>query len=347
METLFSYSCAASIPLLLLWMAYRAALATGHRLTSRRITLLSIIVISLLLYPALCIIEPIFNNPGLTLSDSEPPYIFVFDNYSIDNISTFMHRMFAVWITGAATVLLLTAVELTRILIVINRSRTTKLCGRTVHITDNDRIAPFSFFGAIVISENDFNSHRQLIIAHETGHIHYRHSLDMLLVQATAILCWYNPAIWLIRRELKSVHEYQADNYTVAHGCDTRSYQMFLINRAIGSNFPTIANNLNLCRLKKRIAMMQDSRSTSRHQYLRFIPLAFSMALCVLTLGTPMVKAAINITRINTQQTDMDKIDMYIDGAQVTYDELSEIKPQEIKAITIDKTHNRIDMTSR
>lgn len=170
----------------------------------------------------------------------------------------------------------------------------------------------------------------------------------MLLVQVAAILCWYNPAIWFIRRELKSVHEYQADSYTVAHGCDTRSYQMFLINRAIGSNFPTMANNLNLCRLKKRIAMMQDSRNTSRHQYLRYIPLVFAMALCVLTLGTPMVIAAINITRINTQQqTDMEKMDMYIDGTQVSYDELSNRNPQEIKAITIDRTHNRIDMTSR
>ena len=58
---------------------------------------------------------------------------------------------------------------------------------------------------------------------------------------------WYNPASWLMRRELRNVHEYQADNSVLAGGADTRSYQMLLIEKAAGVRLQSLANSLDPC----------------------------------------------------------------------------------------------------
>lgn len=83
----------------------------------------------------------------------------------------------------------------------------------------------------------------------------------MILAQLTLIICWYNPAAWILRKDLKLNHEYQADQYSLDSGCDTKSYQMFLLQRVAGKNFPVLANNLNIKNLKQRIAMINRNRS--------------------------------------------------------------------------------------
>lgn len=53
---------------------------------------------------------------------------------------------------------------------------------------------------AIVIIDADFSDGCNTAIIHELGHITHRHTLDLIIAQAVAIFCWYNPAAWLLRR---------------------------------------------------------------------------------------------------------------------------------------------------
>ena len=82
--------------------------------------------------------------------------------------------------------------------------------GRTVHEADGvqlhimaEDIAPFSYFRHIVISERDYKENAREILTHERAHIRLHHSLDVRFLDLLIILQWWNPAAWLLKRELQ------------------------------------------------------------------------------------------------------------------------------------------------
>ncbi len=120
------------------------------------------------------------------------------------------------------------------------------------------------------MSRKDYSDFPDKIILHESGHIHHRHSLDIIIAQTVAILCWYNPVAWLMRRDLKTLHEYQADRFVLDSGCDRSQYQLFLIAKATGTRFTSITNNLTYSRIRHRISMMNTPVSTNKTYLLRY-----------------------------------------------------------------------------
>ncbi len=121
---------------------------------------------------------------------------------------------------------------------------------------------PFSWMRHIVISAKDNGEDRRIIIAHETAHIRLHHSWDILAVDIIGCLQWFNPAMWLLRRELQSLHEYEADAAVLKSGVNIKEYQMLLIKKAVGGRLLTIANCLNHSKLKNRITMMLQKPSS-------------------------------------------------------------------------------------
>ncbi len=80
--------------------------------------------------------------------------------------------------------------------------------------------SPFSFFRYIFWNrEIDIESLQgQQIFNHELVHVKERHSLDKLLIDLVLIPGWVNPFFWLIRKELSMIHEFIADQQSIAHG---------------------------------------------------------------------------------------------------------------------------------
>ncbi len=77
-------------------------------------------------------------------------------------------------------------------------------------IIHKKEMAPFSWMRYIVISEADYKESDKEIIAHELAHIEGRHSIDLILAEAVTIMHWFNPAAYLLKQELRNIHEYQA-----------------------------------------------------------------------------------------------------------------------------------------
>lgn len=120
---------------------------------------------------------------------------------------------------------------------------------------------PFSWMNYIVISEKDLQDNSREILLHESTHIRLRHSWDLVLAEICIILQWFNPAAWLLKQELQTIHEYEADEQVLEAGVDARNYQLLLIKKAVGKRLYSIANNLNHSNLKKRITMMMKQKS--------------------------------------------------------------------------------------
>lgn len=145
--------------------------------------------------------------------------------------------------------------------IIASGNTTTTDDGISLTIMDGDT-KPFSWMRHIVLSAKDAEEDGRIIIAHETAHIRLHHSWDILAVDIIGCLQWFNPALWLLRRELQSLHEYEADDAVLASGVNIKEYQMLLIKKAVGGRLLTIANCLNHSKLKNRITMMLQKPSS-------------------------------------------------------------------------------------
>lgn len=145
--------------------------------------------------------------------------------------------------------------------IIASGTTTTTDDGISLTIMDGDT-KPFSWMRHIVLSAKDAEENGRIIIAHETAHIRLHHSWDILAVDIIGCAQWFNPALWLLRRELQSLHEYEADDAVLASGVNIKEYQMLLIKKAVGGRLLTIANCLNHSKLKNRITMMLQKPSS-------------------------------------------------------------------------------------
>ena len=126
---------------------------------------------------------------------------------------------------------------------------------------------PFSFMRDIFIDRAVHGDKLRMIIQHELSHITNRHYIDKNIAELMCIFMWFNPIVWLIRKELCSTHEFQADNNVIKNGANIKTYQNYLFEEIL-SKSPIIANGFNHSLIKKRMIMMKN-RKTFKHIALR------------------------------------------------------------------------------
>lgn len=287
MSAFFVYILQSAVCLAILFLFYSILLSRETFYRYNRVALLCLIPLSFVL--------PLCHLPLFTESESAAPVPVVI----LDNLSAFSYVTDDVGATAAPVpVALVAAIVLywagvvffvARYIVTIVRLLQLMSSGRRV--TDDEgrqiivlprSIAPFSWFGRIVLSEEDYAAHSREILLHESAHIRKRHSLDLLVADLCTWLQWFNPAAWLLKRELQTVHEYEADAEVIDQGIDARQYQLLLIKRSVGSKFYCVTNHFNHNKLNKRITMMLKKKSNRKAtwKYLYVIP----VALCTVTV---------------------------------------------------------------
>ncbi len=148
--------------------------------------------------------------------------------------------------------------------------------------------APCSFGNNIFINPAlyDEDTYQQILI-HEKIHVSGRHTLDILLAELAVVLQWFNPFVWLYRREVENNLEFLTDQSVLLHRDVERSaYQLSLL-RVSAPHLPfSITNNYNQSLLKRRIVMMNSKRS-SRHTIWKYFFLLPILTILVCTLNKP------------------------------------------------------------
>ena len=181
-----------------------------------------------------------------------------------------------IYLAGVAAVIFVTVRSIVGLHRLMRRGRCERLDDGTTLVRMDENVAPISWCRNIVISERDLRENGAAILAHERAHVRLHHSLDLLLVDLAGAVQWFNPAMWLLRRDLRAIHEYEADAAVIASGVDARSYQLLLIRKAVGGRWYSIANSFNHSKLKNRITMMlrEESSRRTRARALLLLPLA-------------------------------------------------------------------------
>lgn len=288
------FTLKGTVCLSLFYLFYRLLLSqeTFHRFN--RFTLLGILGLSALL-------------PWLKVTWNEPTdlhqQLLVWEDWMVLNASTaigeeaggtgtlfpWLSALLGIYLLGLVFFVSRQLISLGRMLQLIRDSRVQRLASGLVLVTHRRaELSPFSWMHFVVVSEADLAESGREILLHEQAHVRQHHSWDLLLADVCIFLQWYNPAAWLLKQELQTVHEYEADDWVLRQGVDAKNYQLLLIKKAVGTRLYSMANSFNHSSLKKRITMMLKKKSNpwARVKYLYVFPLA---AVTVAAFARPEV----------------------------------------------------------
>ena len=176
------------------------------------------------------------------------------------------------FIIGVVATLGYTVTSLANLMLLIRHSEKHRQEDGVVICVTDRKVSPFSWFHYIVLSRQDYTEHDAAVLAHERAHIRLRHSWDVLLVDTLTALQWFNPAMWMLRQDLRAIHEYEADGEVLSKGFNARQYQYLLITKAAGIGGYSLANGISHSTLKNRINMMLHTKS-DRSRLLKLLAL--------------------------------------------------------------------------
>lgn len=316
MTELVLYLVKAGVCLALLYFVYKYTLSGETLFRLNRTIILSIVLLSIIL-PVWTITifkeiaAPAGLNQEVAIAGSSTPSLFNQEVNDSGWFSVIQIIAICIYIIGALSLLGKNIYGIFQIYRIMRNSSQVINSDEKLYIC-NKQIIPFSWFNNIIISEEDYNSNKEIIIDHEKAHIKLKHNYDLLFINTVAIFQWFNPIFWLLRKELITIHEYQADSCVLKNGIDARKYQYLLISKGTQQSFSIpVVNHLCSGNFQKRIKMMLKKRSS---------PNRAIKALFIL----PMVAAAVTVFA---------ETEYVVSPRDVSVPIFSEIQPSDIKVI--------------
>lgn len=152
---------------------------------------------------------------------------------------------------------------------------------------------PFSAGKTVFLPKNLNENQQEVVLNHERWHIMHRHYIDVFVQEILTCLFWFNPLQWLLRKELRSIHEFEADRSVLCEGTDLYRYQTIILEEVMGNHF-RLANGFNQSFTKKRFIQMKNTQSqelgTGRKMLLVPVFTLLFSALCFVPGQSQVVK---------------------------------------------------------
>lgn len=126
------------------------------------------------------------------------------------------------------------------------------------YIVESKHNSPsWSFFRWIYIGQSDqlSSEEKDLIVRHEMLHGKLLHSFDIILFTVLCLVFWFNPVVWIYRKTIARIHEFEVDNL-VASGHNTTDYGILLAKTALSANGFLLPHYFNQSFILKRINML-------------------------------------------------------------------------------------------
>ncbi|NLA63933.1 MAG: TonB family protein, partial [Bacteroidales bacterium] len=285
METLFIYIVKVNIALTVFYLLYMLLFSKDTFIRLRRYYFLSAIIFSLS-YPLFTVSalgsmfdwkeEPVATETSVYIGEISTGEWIVDD---VEEVATPID-----WTIVAKNILLVGTLflslrllwQLFSIVRIKSHSEKRSLFGYLFYHL-KDMITPFSFFNWIFVNSESHNEKElKQILLHEHTHARQWHSLDILLVEMLRIAFWWNPVVWLMKRDMAINLEYLADQAVIEEGVESTEYQYHLLQLTNHETAVQIVNNFNVSQLKQRIIMMNRNKTPMRKlaKYLSVLPLA-------------------------------------------------------------------------
>ena len=264
MTELLIYQGKAALALVAFYIFYRLLLSkeTFHRFN--RIVLLGTAAMAFVLPLCVITISKTVILPAVSPVDTVVETVegVITGTASVPQEPVWPAILLGIFVVGALTVMLMTVTSIIKVMSIIRSGEHQTLdSGETLVITENGT-APFSWMKYIVLSREDYESGYSQILTHEKAHIALKHSWDLLFVDLITVLQWFNPVIWMLKSDLRALHEFEADDAVLRSGANIKEYQYLLIKKAVSKSGYSVANSFNHSTLKARITMMLNKKSS-------------------------------------------------------------------------------------
>lgn len=279
----FIYSVKVAVCLALFYLFHKLLMSRDTFHTFNRFAILSMMLLSLVL-PLVHLSldsEAGINRGTVALEGLVAQTVVADGSNGVGDGLSLTQVLLAAYVLGVVLFVGKALLSVGSLLRLIRRARCVEVRNGIRIYTMQGDISPFSWLRYIIMSEKDWQENRREIVLHEMAHIRRCHSMDVAVCNMMIVFQWYNPAAWLLKRELQTVHEYEADEAVLSAGVDATHYQMLLIRKAVGERLFTMANNLNHNSLKKRITMMKIKRTNPVQK----AKIAFVLPLAAMTVA--------------------------------------------------------------
>ena len=329
-ELIIGHLLPVTVAIIVLWLAYRLLFVNSNRLKFNRFFLLAAMLFSL----ALPLIGPMMGSSAPQVVEMKESLFkgFLLNEITVTpdgqpilpevTVTTDTQSRFSLWqviggiyLLGVGVMTLLFLFKLGRILMLIIRSPKRKMDGCTaVYLlavpepVEGPQRGSFSFFRYAFFPNENVDAD---IMRHEISHIAHHHSWDILFAELMMILQWFNPFIYRYKKELQSLHEYQADRDVVATGIDKKNYMMLILQQCTAVDFSGMSNNFSLILTKKRIKMITKNEKAKG---LWWRLLATLPVLAILLIANSKVAAQEQQSDNDVINVEMGRIEIYDDN---------------------------------
>lgn len=298
----FIYSVKVAVCLALFYLFHKLLMSRDTFHTFNRFAILSMMLLSLVL-PLVHLSldsEAGINRGTVALEGLVAQTVVADGGNGVGEGLTLTQVLLAAYVLGVVLFVGKALLSVGSLLRLIRRARCVEVRNGIRIYTMQGDISPFSWFRYIIMSEKDWQENRREIVLHEMAHIRRCHSMDVAVCNMMIVFQWYNPAAWLLKRELQTVHEYEADEAVLSAGVDATHYQMLLIRKAVGERLFSMANNLNHNSLKKRITMMKIKRTNPVQK----AKIAFVLPLAAMTVAAFASQKVENLSEKVEQESE-------------------------------------------
>ncbi len=236
-SSLFIYMLSLILIQGLMYVNYRLFLRRETWFRFNRFYLLSIPILSILL-PLMEV--PINTTIPIQVRQLEAVLITPTQNtQTISAAFSWEQIVWNIYFTGVIAALVLFLYRLKELLLFIDHHRPVEKTPFYSLYHTGGVFPTSSFFRYIFWDETQQldEDAKEKIITHECYHIRQKHSWDLLYLEIMQIIFWFNPFIYLIRKELALVHEFLADRSTVAKH-SKQDYAKLILQEVLGTQLP-------------------------------------------------------------------------------------------------------------
>lgn len=165
--------------------------------------------------------------------------------------------------------------------------------GSILIVKTTEKDAPFSFYkwlfwNTAIDMDSPLGTQ---IIKHETVHLRQGHTADSLFAEILYSLCWFNPFFYLIKKELKAVHEFLADGIHTKNS-DKAFFANLLLMQAMGTQI-ALGHNFFGNITRRRIDMIARTHRKKYHPLQKILCALFA-ASTLLLFSFDAVKSSIS-----------------------------------------------------
>ncbi|MEQ8239136.1 MAG: TonB family protein [Cyclobacteriaceae bacterium] len=220
----------------------------------------------------------------------------------------------------------------------------------------------FTFFHWIFLSDEIEKDQQDydVILRHEKAHASLGHTYDLLLFEIFKACFWWLPSSWFINKEIKKIHEFQADAHAIK-AYNVEQYSSILISSTLKSNGLSLASSFHDGLILKRlIAMKQQAKNVSPWKLgalTTICAMLFVVFACSEEVDQEIKKMGSQSNLISFDQlpTDMQldlsdiqkdlsfmKVDVLEGDKMSNIEELRDLDPKTIHSMNIDKANKAI-----